>query len=249
MMSQLFTKYHVRTPDEQPLDSGCFVLRPFNSDGTIHDPAAVAALKTYANFLPSAQRELRAEITDWLDTPGLSQATRELNVPSGNFAEDWKVFCRSLRKEICDRAERLLVENTHPSVTVEAPPQPCDQIGKWSLSTDEETFHGMFDSEEEAIAEGKATETGSFYVGKCIRPVQPEMLFDSIAVEDWIERRIYEHEDYSGDWADGDFAPNPDQMRELAEQIRPVIAAWLDRQKLRPTFFIIDPKTVRRIAM
>ena len=80
-MSQLFTKYHVRTPDEQPLDGGCFVLRPFNSDGTIRDPAAVAALKTYANFLPSAQRELRAEITDWVDTPGLSQATRELNVP------------------------------------------------------------------------------------------------------------------------------------------------------------------------
>jgi hypothetical protein len=81
MMSQLFTKYHVRTPDEQPLDSGCFVLRPFNSDGTIRDPAAVAALKTYANFLPSAQRELRAEITDWVDTPGLSLATRALNVP------------------------------------------------------------------------------------------------------------------------------------------------------------------------
>ena len=80
-MSQLFTKYHVRTPDEQPLDGGCFVLRPFNSDGTIRDPAAVAALKTYANFLPSAQRELRAEITDWVDTPGLSQATRKLNVP------------------------------------------------------------------------------------------------------------------------------------------------------------------------
>ncbi len=80
-MSQLYTKYHVRTPDEQPLDSGCFVLRPFHSDGTIRDPAAVAALKTYANFLPSAQRELRAEITDWVDTPGLSLATRALNVP------------------------------------------------------------------------------------------------------------------------------------------------------------------------
>ena len=80
-MNQLYTKYHVRTPDEQPLDSGCFVLRPFNSDGTIRDPAAVAALKTYANFLPSAQRELRAEITDWVDTPGLSLATRALNVP------------------------------------------------------------------------------------------------------------------------------------------------------------------------
>jgi hypothetical protein len=100
MMSQLFTKYHVRTPDEQPLDSGCFVLRPFNSDGTIRDPAAVAALKTYANFLPAAQRELRAEITDWVDTPGLSQATRELNVPSRDFADRWKDFSGRLRADL-----------------------------------------------------------------------------------------------------------------------------------------------------
>ena len=101
-MSQLFTKYHVRTPDEQPLDGGCFVLRPFNSDGTIRDPAAVAALKTYANFLPSAQRELRAEITDWVDTPGLSQATRELNVPpsDGKFAEGWREYSRRLRADL-----------------------------------------------------------------------------------------------------------------------------------------------------
>jgi hypothetical protein len=213
-MNQLYTKYHVRTPDEQPLDGGCFVLHPFRANGTIRDSAAVAALKTYANFLTSAQRELRAEITDWLDTPGLSQATRELNVP--------------------------------PSVTVEAPPQPCDQIGKWSLSTDEEAYHGMFDSEEEAIAEGKATETGSFYVGKCIRPIQPEMLFHDMAVDDWLER-VWDHEDYSGDWAEGQVSPTKYEILVLAEQIRPVIAAWLDRQKLRPTFFIIDPKTVRRI--
>lgn len=80
-MSSLFTKYHVRTPDEQPLDSGCFVLRPFNADGSVRDPAAVAALRTYANFLPASERELRAEILDWLDMPDLSTATRALNVP------------------------------------------------------------------------------------------------------------------------------------------------------------------------
>ena len=215
-MSQLFTKYHVRTPDEQPLDGGCFVLRPFNSDGTIRDPAAIAALKTYANFLPSAQRELRAEITDWVDTPGLSQATRELNVP--------------------------------PSVTVELHPQPFEHEGKWSLSTDEETYHGIFDSEQDAIDEGKATETGWFYVGKCMRPVQPEMLFDSTSVEDWIGGRVWDHEDYSGEWAEGEFSPTESQMAELAEQIKPVIAAWLDRQNLRTTFFVLDPQTVRRIA-
>ena len=86
-MKNLFTKYHVRTPDEQPLDSGSFVLRPFNSDGSVRDAAAVAALRTYANFLPANERELRAEIMDWLDTPGLSTATRELNVPPRKVAD------------------------------------------------------------------------------------------------------------------------------------------------------------------
>ena len=80
-MSSLFTKYHVRTPDEQPLDSGTFVLRPFNADGSVRDSAAVAALRTYANFLPASERELRAEILDWLDIPNLSSVTRALNVP------------------------------------------------------------------------------------------------------------------------------------------------------------------------
>jgi hypothetical protein len=86
-MSKLFTKYHVRTPDGHPLDSGSFVLRPFNSDGSVRDPAAVAALRSYANFLPANERELRAEIMDWLDTPGLSTATRELNVPPRKVAD------------------------------------------------------------------------------------------------------------------------------------------------------------------
>lgn len=103
-MSSLFTKYHVRTPDEQPLDAGCFVLRPFNSDGTVRDPAAVAALKTYAAFLPAAERELRAEITDWVDGPGLNPATRELNVPSidqdSRFKANWAAFTQRLRADL-----------------------------------------------------------------------------------------------------------------------------------------------------
>jgi hypothetical protein len=99
-MSKLFTKYHVRTPDEQPLDSGTFVLRPFNSDGSVRDPAAVAALRTYANFLPANERELRAEIMDWLDTPGLSTATRELNVPPRGFADRWRDFSNKCRSDL-----------------------------------------------------------------------------------------------------------------------------------------------------
>lgn len=102
-MNSLYTKYHVRTPDEQPLDAGCFVLRPFNSDGSVRDPAAVAALKSYANFLPATERELRCEIMDWVDTPGLSDATRHLNVPpapSAEWVEKFKAFSSRLRADL-----------------------------------------------------------------------------------------------------------------------------------------------------
>lgn len=102
-MSKLHNKYHVRTPDEQPLDAGCFVLRPFNADGSVRDPAAVAALKSYANFLPAAERELRCEIMDWIATPGLSDATRHLNVPpapSPEWVERFKAFSGRLRADM-----------------------------------------------------------------------------------------------------------------------------------------------------
>lgn len=119
--------------------------------------------------------------------------------------------------------------------------------GKWSISTNEEEYHGVFDSMEDAIAEGKASKYGSFYVGQCVSPVQPEVLFTGDAVEDWLERHVWSHDEYSHDWAEGHVCPTSDEMAELADEIRPLIAAWLDRCKLRPTFWNIDPKSVRKI--
>lgn len=118
---------------------------------------------------------------------------------------------------------------------------------KWSISTNEEDYCDCFDSEEDAIAEGRANEEGSFFVGKCIAPAQPEVLFDACAVKNWIQICVWQHPDYSHDFADGQVNPDRQQREELAEKIRPIIAEWLDRHRLRPTFFLIDPKSVKHI--
>jgi hypothetical protein len=119
---------------------------------------------------------------------------------------------------------------------------------KWSISTNEEEYHGVYDSIEEAIAEGKAGGEFGFWVGRCVPPVQPEVLFDEFAVENWLDDHVWCHDDYCHEWADGHVSPSREEMKELANEIRPLIAAWLDRNKLRPTFFNIDPKSVQWIG-
>lgn len=126
----------------------------------------------------------------------------------------------------------------------------CNLIcGKWAISFDEENYSGFFDSEEEAIEEGKFRDSGPFYVGQCVSPPQPETLFRGDAVDDWLNRHVWGHDDYSHDFAAGQVCPTTAQMDELADEIRPLISKWLDRHKLRPTFFIIDPGSVSRIEV
>ena len=77
----LFSKYHVRTPDEKPLDSGTFVLRPFNADGSVRDRHAIAALHEYAESCHRDNYELSGQILNWLNERGENEATQTLNVP------------------------------------------------------------------------------------------------------------------------------------------------------------------------
>lgn len=134
--------------------------------------------------------------------------------------------------------------------TAQQPPSgslPCSTLsGKWSISTNEENYHGTFDTVEEAIEEGKQY-GDTFWVGQCVSPTQPEDLFDGWSIESWIENSVYEHDDYLGDWAEDAVDASKEQREELAAEIRPLIAAWLDRHKLRPTHWNIDPASVRRI--
>lgn len=118
--------------------------------------------------------------------------------------------------------------------------------GKWSISTNGETYFGEF-TMEEAIEEA-STYGFPCWVGKCVPPIQPEELFTEWTLMDWLDNYVREHDDYAGEWAEGSVNPNNVQLKELAAEIRPIIAAWLDRHDLRPTFFnIIDPDSVRKI--
>lgn len=118
--------------------------------------------------------------------------------------------------------------------------------GKWSISTGGGQYYGTFDTMEEAIEEGR-TYGKTFWVGQCVTPAQPEDLFDGYSVLNWLENTVYEHDDYAGEWAEGAVDATREQCEELAEEITPLIAAWLDRHNLRPRHWIIDTASVRKI--
>ena len=113
--------------------------------------------------------------------------------------------------------------------------------GLWSISRDQERYDGLYPTAEAAIEEGSQY-AEPFWIGQCLDPTQPEDLWDATV---WIED-VFSHEDYGGEWAEGHFDPSREQILELEAEVRPVMAAWLDRHGLRPKFWNIDPTTVRR---
>lgn len=145
--------------------------------------------------------------------------------------------------KICDTCKEVNA-NCKCSAAVES---DCSTLaGKWSLSTNGENYHHQFDTRDEAIGEGNSY-GGTFYIGQCVSPTPPEDLFDGWSVESWLENSVWEHDDYAGEWAEDAVHPTSTQRDDLAEQIRPVIAAWLDRHNLRPKFWNIDPASVEQI--
>ncbi|MFA6690114.1 MAG: hypothetical protein WCS18_11615 [Sphaerochaetaceae bacterium] len=127
-------------------------------------------------------------------------------------------------------------------------PPPLGSAG-WAISLNEETYDaGVFKNEADAIEEGTVGYNGvPFWLAKVCSPTPPENLFD---VEDWLERVACD-DDYAGDWAEDWDMSTKEQRTELEREVRAVIAAWLDRNNLRPTFFnvkdarLIDPNTGR----
>jgi hypothetical protein len=113
----------------------------------------------------------------------------------------------------------------------------------YSYSTDEENFNGTFDTIEEACEEaaadvlmhGEPGNTGYFWVGEIVPPAQPETYWYA---EDWLECVSCDDE-YGGEWADGWDESTDAQQKELEEEVRKVLSAWLDRHDLRPKFFNI----------
>lgn len=123
---------------------------------------------------------------------------------------------------------------------------PESLTGKWSYSTDGEVYHSAHLTKAQAIAAGSWYD-GPYYVGQCVDPIPPEDLFTEHDVENWIDGSVRCHDDYAGEWAEDAMRTTGKQREELAAEIRPLIAAWLDRHKLRPTFWNIDPMTVEEV--
>lgn len=105
----------------------------------------------------------------------------------------------------------------------------------WAISLNGETYDAdVFQNEADAIEEGTVGYNGvPFWIGRVCPPTKPEDLFD---VSDWLERVACD-DDYAGEWSEDWDMSTKQQRAELESDVRKVIAAWLDRHNLRPTFF------------
>lgn len=107
----------------------------------------------------------------------------------------------------------------------------------FSISTDEEQYYGSYETAEKAIEEAaNGYAYTNFWIGECVSPTQPEDMWDS---EDWLEH-VSCQDAYSGDYAEGWDNSTKEQRAELEQEVKTVMAAWLDRHKLRPSFFVIE---------
>lgn len=110
----------------------------------------------------------------------------------------------------------------------------------FSYSFDEESYYGAFDTREraaaEATAEGKTEGGRRFFTARNVPPAQPEEFWHA---DDWLER-VSEQDEYAMDCAEDWDQSNADQHAELEAEVRAVMAAWLDRHKLRPRFYTVE---------
>ena len=113
-----------------------------------------------------------------------------------------------------------------------------DVEGKWAYSHNGENYSGTYDTREEAIAEGGAGYEGSsIWVGKCGRPPCEEHLHADMLIE-----HILCQDEWCNDWAEEAFVlprESDEAMTELTTSLRRMFAEWLDKYKLRPSFFVI----------
>ena len=133
--------------------------------------------------------------------------------------------------------------------TIEAVTPSPERLGSagWVTSLDGERYDlPFYASRDEAIAGGRAEHNGeAFWIGLAFAPENAENFFDA---EDWLENVACQDE-YSGDHAKGWDMSTKEQRSELEKDVRAVMAAWLERHKLRPTFFnvrdsvLIEPNT------
>lgn len=122
-------------------------------------------------------------------------------------------------------------------------PQDLSPQPRWTLSPDGEIYEAPLCCEREtAIATGFALYDGEpFYMARCELPPAPEGYFDA---ESWLET-VSCQDDYMGDHAENWDNSTKEQRDELTKEVQAVMAAWLDRHNLRPTFWNAhDPERI-----
>ncbi len=113
-------------------------------------------------------------------------------------------------------------------------PSP-EALQKWVVSEDDSVYSDIpFERREDAIEEGVAIYEGRpFFIAQVERPPQPE---DFFRAEDWLEQ-VSCQDDYMGDHAEDWDNSTKEDRDELTMEVQAVMAAWLDRHELRPTFW------------
>lgn len=111
----------------------------------------------------------------------------------------------------------------------------------WSFTRDGH-FTGPFNTIDEAIEDVRLS-TASFecqpdyvYVGECVPPRQPETYWEA---SDWLEH-VGCSDEYLDEASDDWDRSTAEQRDELEQEVKKVLAAWLDRHKLRPAFFMVE---------
>ncbi len=115
-----------------------------------------------------------------------------------------------------------------------------NHVGKWSYSTDEETYHGNFDSREEAIAEMSGYE--KFWTGQIVDPTDPEDYLDA----DLLLEHIQCQDDYSLDVAEDCLYCTKEDREDLTQAIRETFRQWMIRRGVTLGFWLIDQTTVQK---
>ncbi len=110
---------------------------------------------------------------------------------------------------------------------------------KYAISSNGEDYDGdQYDTVVESIAAAIYSGYEHFWVGEVKPPLQPEEWCGDYFL-DLLTQLDEDCDDYYGDWASDWRRDTKEQRAELAEAVKSLVAAWLDRHDLRPRFFIV----------
>ena len=105
---------------------------------------------------------------------------------------------------------------------------------KWGHSGDGEMYYGDHNTKEEAIEAGRAEDAA--FVGQYRAPSPPWNAFDA---GDFIDD-VLDHDDYSGDWADGCLDMSPAQKKDFEQHVRKAIREWFEKNEMIPEFGVVE---------